>query len=406
MVLITGVLTARRRRISTFFIGCLCCGSLFSILNGKIDPSWHVGKADILSSYCMFDPTMFVRGEVGLNIGLSHFNITYRYSKLINKTVLNLALFIIFFRTFNDPHLNISFNNHFDFFFGGRHQAIYSYKRRAFDLGLPNAMISVAEYMETSGGGFQWASNYPTAGYFAEVALDYALCSNVLQIILIVLIPHVGIRFFFVTGVLMTLSIWIYWFNVPSKTISIVVESNKLELNFGLAFYIILVVGVLDILFSIVIFMLKKCRCMRTISTFFELDYDTPWDNKTIKEDSKQRKEQLASSLATKVFVDSRLRASVRRFRESIRMKRRTKSQSEVNPSKRLVFHEESWMSNHDDLEGSFMQHSDKERTSGLKIPSVLIAASGSLFNCLLRPCLGSRGSYNVQQAQELSYYC
>ena len=34
-------------------------------------------------------------------------------------------------------------------------------KRRAIEMGLPNPVITVTEYMDTSGGGFEWATAIP-----------------------------------------------------------------------------------------------------------------------------------------------------------------------------------------------------------------------------------------------------
>ena len=57
------------------------------------------------------------------------------------------------------------YNNRFEMAFGG-----YACgpkpenKLRAIERGLPNPVITVAEYMDTSGGGFQWATKIPQVG--------------------------------------------------------------------------------------------------------------------------------------------------------------------------------------------------------------------------------------------------
>ena len=134
-----GVFSARSRRISTFYIGSLTILNFFVIVNSLFEPMWLTGKSAILSSYCMFDPTMFVRAEIGLNIGLDHFNVTYEVK--------------------DDGRFSAFYNNRFELSFGGRHTyQPPSYKLQAFGEGLPNPMISVAEYMETFGGGFYWGT--------------------------------------------------------------------------------------------------------------------------------------------------------------------------------------------------------------------------------------------------------
>ena len=58
------------------------------------------------------------------------------------------------------------YNNRFEMAFGG-----YACgpkpenKLRAIERGLPNPVITVAEYMDTSGGGFQCATKIPQAGH-------------------------------------------------------------------------------------------------------------------------------------------------------------------------------------------------------------------------------------------------
>ena len=136
------VLTARRRRASTMLLGALTGVSAFAVANGILEPFWYEGEAELISSYCMYNPNMMIRARLGVYIGLDHFNVTYQ--------------------AHNDS--GIDYNNVFPFVYGGRHLPEAEHKKRAFSLGLPNAVITTAEYMETSGGGFAW-TRFSSAGY-------------------------------------------------------------------------------------------------------------------------------------------------------------------------------------------------------------------------------------------------
>ena len=144
---VLSVLTARRRRLSTLFIGTLVIASGAAIAVGLLEPRWSVGTATIVSTYSATRQpgmTASIRADILLEIGLSHYNVTYsNYWQ-------------------EDNIRKFYYNNRFEMAFGGHACGPKpDNKKRAMEMGLPNPVITVTEYMDTSGGGFEWATAIP-----------------------------------------------------------------------------------------------------------------------------------------------------------------------------------------------------------------------------------------------------
>ena len=110
--------------------------NILTLSQGLLSPSWYVGTASVDSSYCAFTPGMTVKADLTLAIGLKSFNVTYR--------------------SVEGSRFGFVFNNAFELTYGGRRTTEMPNKARALDLGLPNPMLIVAEYMDTRDGGFRW----------------------------------------------------------------------------------------------------------------------------------------------------------------------------------------------------------------------------------------------------------
>jgi hypothetical protein len=76
---------------------------------------------------------------------------------------------------------------------------------------------------------------------------------------------------------------------------------------------------VINLGIGIILLVLRKCLNFGIFSTFLEIDFDTPFDDRHMKEDSERRRQNL-----NRFFADSRLRSSMRRFRDTIARKRDT----------------------------------------------------------------------------------
>ena len=177
-------------------------------------------------------------------------------------------------------------------------------------------MIAVAEYMDTSGGGFEWGVRFPKAGHFSSVTLCFAGASVLLCTVFLALIPPFAIRLFPVTGLILILSCGVFHGLIPSDDIGVYIEGTKLQFNHGRAFFITLAAGAVNIAVGLSALVLRKTEFLNTVSTFFELDYDTPWTTKALKEHAEERRR---AEMGVKIRAVSGIRASMRRFRASMR---------------------------------------------------------------------------------------
>ena len=91
------------------------------------------------------------------------------------------------------------------------------------------------------------------------------------------------------------------------STLDIYVEGQKLDLAMGLSFYLTLTCGILNMLLYLVSVLLLRCGLLRTFSTFLELDFDTPWENKKIREDMEEKKKPKETSVSSlsSFYIDS-----------------------------------------------------------------------------------------------------
>ena len=153
--------------------------------------------------------------------------------------------------------------------------------------------------------------------------LVFAGIATALTFVLLVLIPPYGIIMIVIDGFLLLCSVAIFYFFIPNDDIGMFVEGIRVEFRFGVCFYVTLIAGSLNLVSGSVMWLLLRLECFKTISTFFELDYDTPWNDKRIREDSKRTK---LETLSTQFYVDSTLRGSMRRFREKCKRMRRSRS--------------------------------------------------------------------------------
>lgn len=301
LTFILGVLTARRRRVPTLILGTLVLTTTFVLIEAFLVPHWYVGHTKLTCSYCIYKPHLKVKGSLGLYIGLDHFNITF----------------------ISEDHANVYFNDEFSLTYGGRRGLEQDYRLLAIQKGLPNPVITVAEYLDQRGGAFQWGASFSAAGYFTSVTLCFAMTTHSVSVVLLVLIPSHGLRVTGITGLIMMIATLIYATLLPSTTLPIFIEGVPLQLAMGRCFISVFVVGLLNSLIALSTLILRNFELGVTLSTFLELNFDTPWDNKKLKAESEARRE----ANLTRLFVDSRLRPSIRRFRNSFKQSRRSKSQ-------------------------------------------------------------------------------
>ena len=69
--------------------------------------------------------------------------------------------------------------------------------------------------------------------------------------------------------------------------------------QFGLSFSMVLICGFLNISTGVAVLLINAMRDVKAVSTFFELDFDTPCEFKKLQEDSKNRKQSQLLAQAT-----------------------------------------------------------------------------------------------------------
>jgi len=302
---VLSVLTARRRRLSTFFIGTLVIASGAAIAVGLVEPRWSVGTATIVSTYSSHRQpgmTASVRADILLEIGLSHYNVTYSNWRQEDKI-----------RKFY-------YNNRFEMAFGGHACGPKpDNKLRAIEMGLPNPVITVAEYMDTSGGGFEWATAIPQAGHYTKHLLYLAGASFAVTVALLILIPSYGIGLLAITGCILLSCNALFCLLYPSHLRTIIIEGNPVRFYYGSSFLMVLVCGLSDLLASLTLLCIQRVDGMKYVSTFFELDFDTPWDHKILQEESEERRRD--SVLTDFSSLNATVRMSVQKVRRSLRFR-------------------------------------------------------------------------------------
>ena len=70
-------------------IGTVLACSAAAIAIGLTEPLWSVGRARLVSSYCMFQEGTFVPAELTLSIGLTHYNVSYENVAITASTVID-----------------------------------------------------------------------------------------------------------------------------------------------------------------------------------------------------------------------------------------------------------------------------------------------------------------------------
>ena len=67
----------------------MLAASAAAIAIGLTEPLWSVGRASLVSSYCMFQEGTFVPAELTLSIGLTHYNVSYENVAITASTVID-----------------------------------------------------------------------------------------------------------------------------------------------------------------------------------------------------------------------------------------------------------------------------------------------------------------------------
>jgi len=312
VALVLCVASTRGRRLPTLLVGSVVLLAGYALLNGLTAPRWLVAEQAISSSFCVYTPFKVTHGYLKVGVGLSHYNVSYS--------------------DMNDP--DVAYNDRFELVFGGPRFAVDGrshHKLLAIRHGLPNPMITVAEYLEDG----IWGRALPAAGVYARAWLYAAGCGLLTACAFTCAAPPLAPRAFGATGVLMLVSVAVFWRMLPPLSSSdLIVEGQAIGFFPGPTFWLMFSAGGVLLAFSAFCLTLSVTRGKAGVATFFELDYNTAFDDRILKEDSQRRKDEASSqrpSMATQFYVDARLRVTFRRLRASIKASSNRRRSMSVN---------------------------------------------------------------------------
>ena len=131
------------------------------------------------------------------------------------------------------------------------------------------------------------------------MALYFSALAFCVTLVLLLVIPSYGMATMVLTGALMMTSNLVYYLMFPMHVQTVVVEGAPLRFQFGLCFSMVLICGFANISTGVAVLIINAMRDVKAVSTFFELDFDTPMDVKVLQEDSKNRRQSQMLAKAT-----------------------------------------------------------------------------------------------------------
>jgi len=295
------VATAKGRRVSTFALGSVSILTLYSLLLGFIDVQWFCAEDPNLEGYTGDEGS---QGQVGTRLAVT----------------IGLRSFRVTFANANETGRNFNYNYVEEFIF--KHQSL---KVEALRRGLPGPIVTAAEYFSTENktGMFAFPRTMAFLGRRVEAFLAAATTFYLMGLIASLTMPKYLVRSHLV-NTLTQLGIVLHVYTqsgagCADSNLTIYVEGRPLTFGLGRTLFLILISGAVNLGCALTILTLVKYGMASSISTFLELDYNTPWSSKCMVEDSKKRKElasqNVRSSLGRSSFI--RMRNSIRFIRSS-----------------------------------------------------------------------------------------
>ncbi|CAB4056313.1 DUOXA2 [Lepeophtheirus salmonis] len=175
------VITARRRKIPTFFIGTVIIFTGSVLAFSYVDPFWYTGSVIINSTYNLRQPDNFAVGEVKMKFGLRTFNVSYVSLDHINDD------------------LSFSYNELFRFDSSHPKRNLQDVFKRSLQNGLPNPIICILDHLSFS----------PNR-------------EGLIGIILLILTPKYGIYFIALDGFSLLGVVLLYFLKVPRDPLIII----------------------------------------------------------------------------------------------------------------------------------------------------------------------------------------
>ncbi|ODN06277.1 Dual oxidase maturation factor 1 [Orchesella cincta] len=236
----------------------------------KYGTGWHVADSSIMSYYRAFSRDKLA-ADIGVHVGLTHFNVTLQGLPSRNESLASDYL-----------REDIDFNERFHWVSA---TDIHDEYREALVKGLPYPILTVVEYFSVDEEGFCWGRQYRLAGYYGAILLWASFASWLLMNLLLVVVPRYGAYQMVITGGLMLLTNALYYLLIPSKPLVIRFEDQFLMFKFGWCFWLVMIAGSLCFLVGAIISTVDLLYPHK-FSTILEVDYGTPFDRHVIIEES------------------------------------------------------------------------------------------------------------------------
>jgi len=264
------VCTAKGRRLSTLILGSVSFLTLYSHIFALTEPRWFLAEdADMDGSFHLHNRSFIeTTAHLSVTLGLRSFKVTYTST--------------------TDQHFN------YDEEFTYKHESL---REESLKRGLPNHIIAVAEYLCVENKTGLFAFPRLVAWLLWRRVETFIVASTTLFLLGLVVsftMPKYLIRSLMLNAFTMLFTV-VYLYvssgaGCYSTNLTIYVEGRPLTFTPGRTFYLFLAAGVVNLATAMGIAGIGKAG-IANVTTFLELDYDTPWATKRLEQDSRERRE-------------------------------------------------------------------------------------------------------------------
>lgn len=247
------VLPAMRRTKLATFLGLatiLIMGA--SILLALQGSSWLTGSAHIHRLHYKAMSRETIGGEMNIGIGLQWVNVSL-YGNLKSPDRAELKL--------------LDMNERFQWDQPGRMALDHI---EALRRGLPYPILTVTDFLSQDSEGFNWVRQLRFAGYYCTMALNVALASWCLTVVVMCALPIYLAYMIQLTAGLMSLAVFLYSVLVSSPALYIGGELIKFE--FGFSYHLTLSVGAISMLIGVLLLAFQSANPHKQLTI---MDSDT-----------------------------------------------------------------------------------------------------------------------------------
>ncbi|CAJ0942557.1 unnamed protein product, partial [Mesorhabditis belari] len=266
LVVLPGIRGKRVISLVTLTINFFVGGALISSI---VYPGWAIGQARIVSQFRAHTRERIL-SRLGVNVGLTHLNITLRHERQYQDA------------TDKDDHFMGTVPNFTKLYFNERFDisgvsSMAEALRNAYFHGLPYPILSVLEYFSLNQDSFDWGRHYRVAGHYAYAAMSLATAFWSLAIVCQLFLPHMYGCAQLACGLASIGGIIIYVLISPAELLIAFVgeDGNRtiMDMKFGWCFYLIIAQAILSIAFGLSLMLLQHFR-LYSLSTFLDASLD------------------------------------------------------------------------------------------------------------------------------------